>query len=165
MRTAELEVVRYDTEAIKCASNDLLLGYANYSGHLGTPTLPDIEPQMRRVIAGQLPQSVSWTTPNLNIDFSGFTMRTHEMQNGRVEVVALDPFFTLEQEYGSELSVGLKAYLQTLPGALLDFLGRKHPVEIEETDIYSVVKFPRETFAKSVDRIEVPLLGNEELRI
>lgn len=165
MRTAELEVVRYDTDAIKCASNDLLLGYANYSGHLGNPTLLHFEPLISRVIAGQLPQSISWTTPNLNIDFSGFTLQPHETTGGKVEILAVDPFFTLKEDYAPDLSAGLRAYLQTLPAALLNFLREKHPVEVETGDAGSVVKFPREAFAESVDRIEVPLLRDEEFRI
>lgn len=150
MRTAELETVVYRTDEIQCASNDLLVGYARYSGNEGTVLLPDVGLAVNKIISEQLSDRVIWNTPGLTFNFSGFPPPLQHMKNGKLEISAQAPFFTIEEGYDPDLNPNLREYLKTIVNALVEDLHYKHRVEVEKEDPLLIVRFPKDIFAQEI---------------
>ena len=156
LRSAELEIVKYDVASIAHATNRFLYNFTEYSGIKGTENWPEV---WRNVISSFKDNegfNCLWVARGVDIKISYFDDPKVFLREGNIVYATPEPQISFHEK-PSTVSPATRTYVARTILEIAEEMQEVYHLRLERNPLRVV--FPNEEYAVDVERYTVPILA------
>jgi len=160
MRTAELEIVRYDTEKILKASKAFVSAHNEHMGG-AEASVPRILHAISAVLDAGRSSRITWRVPGSIVSFSGIPPILPLIEDSQLVYKGKSPHFILEEEVEAEVradSWQMDRFAEArhlVTTTMHDVYG----LEVVQVDSLTILNFPKDQYAESIQMVSASILN------
>lgn len=159
MRTAELEVVSYKTDAIVDASKTLVDTCVEVFRDEMPSFSQDILHSIGQILGKNSNTQIVWNLSGLRIFFSGIPPTLPTIEGDQLVYKARSPHFILEEGAVVDLPFSTQLRVREANYAIVDVMNDRHGLEVVRDDPFTTLNFPKDLYAESVRRVTATILN------
>lgn len=157
VRNAEFEVVQYRKPDLLHASIRLIRNFVDYSGIVGTNNWGYLLSNLAMAIRDETNVHILWSTPVVDVRFTGFSEPIPIPAEDRIIFVAREPRFVFEEKRDDSIRPSVVTHVQRVTDAIAQEMVDVYRLEIVEQSPIVLI-FPKAEYAKSVEVFNAALL-------
>lgn len=154
-RNAEVELIEYRIGDIGHTTGKLIYNFAQYSGIAGTREWPKVNYAILMSIRDQTPLVCLWETAGIDVHFSCFLNPKPIIKGNGISFESPAPRFVFI-ERPELMTPSLRTHVARVTDAIAQEMQDVYYLHIEKDPLTLI--FPKEKYAKRIDRFTVPLL-------
>lgn len=154
-RSAELEIVRFKEDDIRHATGKLIYNFVEYSNIMGTDIWKRLWIDLVGLIKDHTALDVIWKAEGMDIKFSYFLDPMPLLRDEEFIYSTPEPKITFMERWG-ELLPSRMDHVSKIAEAIAWEMEDVYHLKVEKDPLTLI--FPKEEYAKSIDRINATIL-------
>lgn len=158
MRTAELEIVRYDTEKILKTSQAFVSAHIEHMGGKEA-SVPKLLQAISAVLDAGRSSRITWRVPGSIVSFSGIPPILPLIEGNQLVYKGKSPHFILEEGVDVKTDSWQKDRFTEARHLVATTMHDVYGLEVVQVDSLTILNFPKDQYAESVQVVSASILN------